>query len=176
MKRLRAAAVLLVVATAPGAWATEWSAGYSGLRENGDFVHGAALGARWHTDSAVRLAVEATGHSGASGGETVREIALLGGPQWEPWRSARLSPFLSLKGGAAGRNSHVEVLGVSISPTGVCSGSCGYQFGPAGEAGGGFDLRLAGRWALRPEAEYRVRRLAGVTERGLRVSAALVRR
>jgi hypothetical protein len=166
--------VLLVLATAPGARATEWSAGYSGLRENGDLVHGAALGARWHTDSAVRLALEATAHSGASGGETVREIALLGGPQWEPWRRARLSPFLSVKGGAAGRSSHVEVFGVSISPTGVCSGSCGYDFGPAGEAGGGFDLRLAGRVALRPEAEYRVRRFAGVTERGWRFGALLV--
>jgi hypothetical protein len=177
VRRLLVAAAVLaaVAAAAPAARATEWSAGYSGLRESGDFVHGAALGARWRTGSALRLALEATAHSGAAAGETRRELALLAGAELAPWHGSRFSPFVSVKGGAVGSSRHVEVFGVSISPTGVCNGSCGYEVGPAAEAGGGVDVRLAGRWALRlPEAEYRIGRIAGTTERGLRLSAGLV--
>jgi hypothetical protein len=173
--RRRVAILLAALAVAPGARAAELSAGYSGLRESGDLVHGGSLGVRWRRDSAWRLGLEATAHSGLSAGESRRELALLVGAELAPWHASRWSPFLSLKGGAAASSQHLEVFGIAISPTGVCSGSCGYQIGPAAEAGGGLDLRLGGRWALRlPEAEYRIRRIAGTTERGLRLSAGLV--
>lgn len=174
---MRRTTVLLAALTvAPSVRAAELSAGYSGVRTEGEFVHGGALAARWPwPGGAVRLGVEATAHSGVSAGESRRELALLGGFELAAWRGARVSPFASLKGGLAGTSRHVEVFGVQVAATGVCTGACGYEIGPAAEAGVGLDFRLAGRWVLRlPEADYRVRRAAGITDRGLRLAAGLV--
>jgi hypothetical protein len=69
------------------------------------------------------------------------------------------------------------VFGVSIGADGVCDGGCPYQTGPAAEVGGGLDIRVGGRWAVRlVQADYRVTRLAGETDHALRLSAGVVRR
>jgi hypothetical protein len=177
----RRPAVLVLAATmaaAPAASATEWSAGYSGLRARGDFVHGAVLGATWpRAQGALRLSLEASGESGLSAGENLRELGLLGGAALAPWSGARWSPFVSLKAGIVRARRQVEVFGVAIGPDRVCDAGCPYSTGPAAEIGGGLDLRLGGRWALRlAQADYRIRRLAGQTERGVRLSAGIVRR
>ena len=166
------------MAAAPAASATEWSAGYSALRARGDFVHGAALGATWPRGGGLlRFSLEASGQSGLSAGEDLRELGLFAGGALAPWPGARLSPFVSLKGGIVRARRQVEVFGVTIGESGVCDGGCAYQTGPSAEVGGGLDLRLGGRWALRlARADYRILRLAGQTERGVRLSAGIVRR
>jgi len=114
---------------------------------------------------------------GASGGERLRELGLLAGAAWAPWPVGRLSPFVSLKAGVVSAQRSVQIFGVSIGAGGVCDGGCPYHTGPAAEVGGGLDLRVGGRWAVRlAQADYRVTRLAGETDHALRLSAGIVRR
>jgi hypothetical protein len=173
-----AALLLASLAAARPAPAAELFAGYSGLRTGGDLVHGATLAAGWpKRHGSLRLLVEATGQSGLSAGEDLREMGLLAGMALAPWMERRLSPFVSVKAGAVRAQRQVQVFGIAIGPDGVCEGGCPYQTGPAAELGGGLDLRLRGRWALRlAQADYRVRRLDGVTDDDVRFSAGLVRR
>jgi hypothetical protein len=169
---------LTVSMAATSAEATEFSVGYSGLQSSGDLIHGASLGARWpRGGGSLAFLAELSAQSGTASGESVRDIGLFGGAALAPWSSHRLSPFLSVKAGALGERRQVEVFGVAISPTGVCDGGCSYHLGPAVEAGGGLDLRLGGRWALRlGEAAYRVQHIEGMTDHDVRFGAGIVRR
>jgi hypothetical protein len=162
--------------TAEGA---EIALGYSGLRADGSLTHGGGLAlASPRGGGRLRLVADVSAQSGgAAGGERLRELGLLAGAAFAPWPGGRLSPFVSLKAGLVSAQRSVTVFGVSIAADGVCDGGCPYQTGPAAEAGGGLDLRVGGRWALRlVQADYRVTRLAGETDHALRLSAGLVRR
>ena len=162
--------------TAEGA---EIALGYSGLRADGDLTHGGGLGlASPRGGGRLRLLAEVSAQSGsAAGGERLRELGLLAGAAFAPWHGGRLSPFVSLKAGVVSAQRSVTVFGVSIAADGVCNGGCPYQTGPAGEIGGGLDLRVGGRWAVRlAQADYRVTRLGGETDHALRLSAGIVRR
>lgn len=159
--------------------ASEIALGYSGLRADGDLTHGGGLMfASPRGGGRLRLVADLSVQSGgASGGERLREIGLLAGAAFAPWRGGRLSPFVSLKAGAVSAQRSVTVFGVSIASDGVCDGGCPYQTGPAAEVGGGLDLRLGERWAVRlAQADYRVTRLGGEMDHALRLSAGIVRR
>jgi hypothetical protein len=159
--------------------AAEIGIGYSGLRADGDLTHGGVLAvAAPRGGGRLRLVLELSAQSGsAAGGERLRELGLLAGAALAPWRDGRLSPFVSLKAGAVSAQRSVTVFGVSIAADGVCDGGCPYQTGPAAEVGGGLDLRVGGRWALRlAQADYRVTHLGGETDHALRLSAGIVRR
>jgi hypothetical protein len=177
-----AAALVFLVSMTGGpatAEASEIALGYSGLRADGDLTHGGGFAfASPRGDGRLRLVAELSAQSGgAAGGERLREIGLLAGAALAPWRSGRLSPFVSLKAGAVSAQRSVSVFGVSIAAGGVCDGGCPYQTGPAAEIGGGLDLRVGGRWAVRVvQADYRVTRLGGETDHALRLSAGIVRR
>lgn len=161
------------------AGASEIALGYSGLRADGDLTHGGGLMfASPRGGGRLRLVADLSVQSGgASGGERLREIGLLAGAAFAPWRGGRLSPFVSLKAGAVSAQRSVTVFGVSIASDGVCDGGCPYQTGPAAEVGGGLDLRLGERWAVRlAQADYRVTRLGGEMDHALRLSAGIVRR
>ena len=167
----------------PGAPGTvegaEIALGYSGLQADGSLTHGGALAfASPRGGGRLRLLAEVSAQSGgASGGERLRELGLLAGAAWAPWPGGRLSPFVSLKAGVVSAQRSVQVFGVSIGAGGVCDGGCPYHTGPAAEVGGGLDLRVGGRWAVRlAQADYRVTRLAGETDHALRLSAGIVRR
>lgn len=162
--------------TAEGA---EIAVGYSGLQADGSLTHGGGLGfASPRGGGRLRLLAELSAQSGgASGGERLRELGLLAGAAFAPWPGGRLSPFVSLKAGLVSAQRSVTVFGVSIGADGVCDGGCPYQTGPAAEAGGGIDLRVGGRWALRlVQADYRLTHLGGETDHALRLSAGIVRR
>jgi hypothetical protein len=178
--RLCLAAVAVALAAGSGAAnAAEIGIGYSGLRADGDLTHGGVLAvASPRGGGRLRLVLELSAQSGsAAGGERLRELGLLAGAALAPWRDGRLSPFVSLKAGAVSAQRSVTVFGVSIAADGVCDGGCPYQTGPAVEIGGGLDLRVGGRWALRlAQADYRVTHLGGETEHALRLSAGIVRR
>jgi hypothetical protein len=173
-------AAAVVLTTGSGrADAAEIELGYSGLRASGDLTHGGVLAvASPRGGGRLRLVVELSGQSGsAAGGERLRELGLFAGAALAPWRDGRLSPFVSFKAGAVSAQRSVAVFGVSIAADRVCNGGCPYQTGPAAEVGGGLDLRLGARWALRlAQADYRVTRLGGETDHALRLSAGIVRR
>ena len=174
-----AAVAVALTAGSGGAEAAEIAAGYSGLRADGDLTHGGSLAvASPRGGGRRRLVGELSGQSGgAAGGERLRELGLFAGAALTPWPDGRLSPFVSLKAGAVSAQRAVTVFGVSIAADGVCDGGCPYQTGPAVEVGGGLDLRVGGRWALRlAQADFRVTRLGGETDHALRLSAGIVRR
>ncbi len=169
----------VVTAGSGGAEAAEIALGYAGLQADGDLTHGGALAlASPRGTGPFRLLVELSAQSGgAAGGERLRELGLFAGAALAPWRAGRLSPFVSLKAGAVSAQRSVSVFGVSIGADGMCDGGCPYQTGPAAEVGGGLDLRVGSRWAVRlAEVDYRVTRLGGVTDHALRLSAGVVRR
>jgi hypothetical protein len=181
MRRLvTSACVALAVAAVSGrAGAAELALGYSGLRADGDLTHGGGFTfASPRGSGRLRLVADLSAQSGgAAGGERLRELGLLAGAAFVPWQGGRLSPFVTLKAGVVSAQRSVTVFGVSIGADGVCDGGCPYQTGPAAEVGGGLDLRVGGRWALRLlQADYRVMHLAGETDHALRLSAGLVRR
>jgi hypothetical protein len=167
---------MTAVTVAQGA---EMALGYSGLQADGSLTHGGgfALGSP-RGSGRFRLVLDLSAQSGAAaGGERLREIGLLAGAALVPWPSGRLSPFLSLKAGVVSAQRSVQVFGVSIGADGVCDGGCPYQTGPATEIGGGLDLRIGQRWALRlAQADFRLMHLAGETDHALRLSAGIVRR
>jgi hypothetical protein len=170
---------LALTAGSGTAEAAEIALGYSGLRVDGDLTHGGSLAvASPRSGGRLRLVVDLSGQSGgAAGGERLRELGLFGGAALTPWRDGRLAPYVSLKAGAVSAQRAVTVFGVSIAADGVCDGRCPYQTGPAVEVGGGLDLRVGGRWALRlAQADFRVTRLGGETDHALRLSAGIVRR
>ena len=168
-----------ITAGAGVAQGAEIALGYSGLQADGSLTHGGGLAlASSRGGGRLRLVLDLSAQSGgASGGERLREIGLLAGAALAPWPSGRLSPFLSLKAGVVSAQRSVTVFGVSIGADGVCDGGCPYQTGPAGEVGGGLDLRIGQRWALRlVQADFRLMHLAGETDHALRLSAGIVRR
>ena len=176
MKVAGAAAALLLAAASPAA-AADLFGGYSSLRSSGDNVRGGGLGLTWRGGHPVRIAIELSGQLGSAAGEDVAAAALLAGPTYVPWRTRRVVPFLHAKAGPLVSRRQVEVFGVAIGPDGVCEGSCPWSGGLVAEAGGGLDVRLTGRLAARlPQADYRWTRESGRTERGLRLTAALVYR
>jgi len=159
--------------------ASEIALGYSGLSSEGDITHGGGFAlASPRSGGRLRLVLDLSAQSGgAAGGERLRELGLLAGAAFAPWPRGRLSPFVSLKAGVVSAQRSVTVFGVSIGADGVCDGGCPYQTGPAGEVGGGLDLRVGERWALRlVQADFRVMRLAGETGHAVRLSAGIVRR
>jgi hypothetical protein len=157
--------------------AAEIALGPSWLRTHGDEVIGGALSATWRGAERLAYIVEASAHVGDTQGENLREIALLAGAHLSPWPAKRLRPFVALKLGVVAARRQVSIFGTAVGRDGVCDGGCPSDFGPSGEAGAGVDLRLTQRIVLRvPEAEYRMSRIAGAWERGLRVSASVVAR
>lgn len=171
-----ALAAMALLTAGQGA-AADLFGGYSSLRSAGDNVRGAGLGFTWRSGRSLRLTAEVSSQIGRAAGDELTSLAVLAGPTFVPWREKRLRPFLQVKAGAGRVRRKVEVFGVAIGPAGVCHGGCPWQTGLVGEAGGGLDLRLTRRFTLRlPQADYRWSRIAGDTERGLRLSAGIVYR
>jgi hypothetical protein len=151
-------------------------AGYSGLRAEGDLAHGGALAvATARRGATLRLGLEVSAHFDTAG-EGLGDYAALATLAVAPWPRGRISPFLSVGGGLAGVREQVTLFGVAIGPEGVCDGGCPYSLGPAAEAGGGLDVRVGGRWALRLGATYRVHWTSGASEGALRVLGGIARR
>jgi hypothetical protein len=99
------------------------------------------------------------------------------GPTLAPRRANRLRPFVHVKAGILIARRQVEVFGVAIGADGVCDGGCPWQTSPVLEVGGGLDIGLTPRLALRlPQADYRWSWPGGSTEGELRLSAGMVYR
>lgn len=174
MNRLASFGLALALASAPAS-AADLFGGYSNLRFDGGGVSGGALAATWPVAGSLGVSVQATAHFGLAQGEDLREWTLMAGPVFAPRRGHKLSPFLQLRGGLGRSRRQIEVFGVGIGPDGVCDGGCPSRTSFAAEAGGGLDLRLGGRWALRlVQADYRLTRLEGESDHWLRFSAGLV--
>jgi hypothetical protein len=149
--------------------------GFSSLRLSGANVPGWELALRRPLAGSLLLTVEATGQYGLVQGEDLDELAVMAGPSLAFRRDRRLIPFVHAKAGVVRSRRQVEVFGVSIGANGVCEGSCPSTTGFAAEAGGGVDLRLDERWAVRlAQVDYRLTNLPDDESDRLRLSAGLV--
>lgn len=177
MRRAGAFALLAVLAAGDRLAAGDLFAGYSSLRSAGDNVSGAGIGLTWRSERALRYGAELASQFGQAAGESYDALALLGGPALVLRQQGRLRPFVHARAGGLARRRQVEVFGVAIGPEGVCDGGCPWELGPAVEAGGGLDVQVTPRLAVRlPQADYRWAWLGGQGEHGLRLSAGLVYR
>lgn len=174
MKAARILGALLCLG-AGGARAAELAGSYSALRIDGETVNGAALQVAIPVSASFRIAGELSGEFGAVNGEDLTEWAILAGPAWSPWRSSRLQPFLEAQAGLVRSRRQLEVFGVALGADGVCDGGCASSTTWAAELGGGLDVTLGHRLALRAvRADYRLTGLDEPTSHRLRFSAGLV--
>lgn len=174
---MRSAALVLALACAAPAHAAEVFGGYSALRLEGDNTNGASLAVTLPLAGPLRLAGEASGQFGLVQGEDLREWAFFAGPVLAPWREGRVSPFVHAKAGIVRSQRQLEVFGVAIGAAGVCAGDCPSQTGFAAELGGGLDLRLTERFAVRlPQVDLRLTGLEDDDATRLRISAGVVYR
>ena len=172
MKAYGLAATLLLTVGASSALAQGESrsdafAGYSMLASGGETLHGwhAALG--WGFSRRLGLLLDLSGHQGRDvEGSDVSVLSLMAGPRLT-FGGGRLRPFVHVIGGVARSKAGIRVFDVEISESVT-------DFG--GAAGGGFDLGLGDRWALRLAGDYRVVKVKGETASDPRFSAGVAYR
>ncbi len=172
---MRRAAIALTLLLPSFAQAADIFGGYSALRLEGDTTNGASAGLTWRLSGPFRLSAEASGQLGLVQGEDLREWSLLAGPVFAPRRDSRLQPFVHARAGLVRSRRQLEVFGVAIGAEGVCDGGCPSETAFAAELGGGLDIGLTERLALRlPQVDYRLTGLESDDASRLRFSAGIV--
>jgi hypothetical protein len=185
MKALRLAATLLAAlgstsAAAQDTWTSDVFAGYSTMFVGAtaceachtdaigeEMFHGwhAALG--WGIARRLDLVLDASGHRGASGsGHDLDLLAVMAGPRFAR-AGGRVRPFVHLLGGLVRTKAGVRVFDVEIAESETDIG---------GAAGGGFDIDVGERWALRLSGDFRLVEIADGTVSDPRFSAGAVYR
>jgi len=164
-----ALALLLPLASpAPAALAAspraDLFAGYSYRKSGDQGLNGwdAALGAslsRW-----IGAEADVSGHYGRQSGTDLSRLSFMAGPRFV-YRTGGLAVFAHYLAGGVRSRASIGVLGVDIAETST-------DFGMA--AGGGADVRVSERWALRAQGDYVVVRAQGATEKDPRVAVGLV--
>lgn len=172
VRRRAVLCVLGLLIVAPPVWAGgELFGGYSLFRRSGDdhrHAQGWNAAVGWDLRGPLAVALDVSSHYGSSNGTTDGQLTVALGPSLRLARRSRVRPFLHVLVGLARTSSGIKVFDVSISES---------HTGPGGLAGGGVDVQVGERWALRAlQAELLVRRAEGATEKGLRLSAGAVYR
>ena len=171
MKVYGLAAALLVAVGPAAASAQDASkgdafAGYSMLASDGETLHGwhAAMG--WGVSGHIGLLLDVSGHQGSDPeGTDVSLLSLMAGPRLTFGIGGRMRPFVHVIGGVVRSKASVSVFDVEISESAT-------DFG--GAAGGGFDVGVGERWALRIAGDYRVLKVDQETASDPRFSAGVV--
>lgn len=173
MKSLRLAAALLVASGPLAASAQDASkgdifAGYSMLVSDGETMHGGHAALGWGVwGPSVGLLLDVSGHQGGDAeGTDVSALSLMVGPR-VTFGGGRVRAFVHVIGGIVRSKASVSVFDVEISESAT-------DFG--GAAGGGIDLGLGDRWALRLAGDYRLLKLEDETASDPRFSAGVVYR
>lgn len=166
MKSLGVAVVLLVGSTAAlaqDAAKRDVFGGYSVLATDGETMHG------WHAvlggglSGRFGLVLDVSGHQGTVEGTDVSALSVMAGPR-ATFGGGRVRPFVHVIGGIVRSKASVDVFEIQISESAT-------DFG--GAAGGGCDIGLGGRWALRLAADYRVVQVDDETASDPRFSAGV---
>ncbi len=145
-------------------------AGYSLLRADGASLHGAEATLAWSLWRHLGIVIDADTHETSAGGFDQTRSGLFAGPRLSI-ALPRVTPFVhALVGAARRRDSVTAFQGVDVSETHTELG---------GAAGGGVDVRLGARWAIRAQADYRAVRVKDgrgntTTEGGPRLAAGVV--
>jgi hypothetical protein len=141
--------------------------GPSYIHVEGESLYGGEVAYAHYFDRSLGAVVDASYHVGSSGGLDLSELNLLAGPRYAFNRSGSWSFFVQALFGLRRDSTSFKVLDVSIS-----EGES--RFGIA--AGGGVDIRLCTRWAVRVSGDYLWSKSEGESVNGFRASVGAVYR
>ncbi|MET0552686.1 MAG: outer membrane beta-barrel protein [Vicinamibacteria bacterium] len=141
------ALALPVSALAQDAPRAELSAGYALARASEVTLHGAYAALDLSLGRSFGLEVSGSLQSGSADGTDFDRTTLLAGPRFA-WRRGGVTPFVHALGGIVRDSSGVDVFDVSIRVK---------RTDAAGALGGGVDVPLGRRWALRLQGDYVIR-------------------
>jgi opacity protein-like surface antigen len=170
MKKLLVAAVL---ACAPGLVGADEAArsdlffGPSYVRVEGESLYGGEVAYSRYFGASFGAVLDASYHVGSNEGLDLSELNLLAGPRYAFNRSGSPSFFVQALVGLRRDSSSFKVLDVSISENQS-------RFGIA--AGGGVDIRLSPKWAVRVAGDYLWSKSEGESVDGFRASVGAVYR
>ena len=172
MRRTLPGLALLCLAQPALADAADAFAGYS--FEHASFENAASVSRHgWNASVAIGLfgslafVADASGHYGSSEGVDRNQLTLLGGPRFSFLRGDSASPFVHALFGLVQEKAGVRVLDITISENED-------RFGML--LGGGVDVKVSGRWAVRAEGDYERSSKNGATQSGFRACVGAVYR
>lgn len=122
----------------------ELSGGYAYARIDKLNLHGGYGALDVSLGRSLGLEVQGAFQSGGADGADVDRTTLLAGPRFA-WRRGGVTPFLHALGGVVRDSSGIDVFDVSIRVK---------ETNAAGVLGGGVDVPLGARWAVRVQADY----------------------
>jgi hypothetical protein len=146
---------------------TDLFAGYSFARVSDTSRHGASLALGFHALGPIAGFVDAGAHWGRESGVTLSDLTLAAGPGIRFGGRGGTLVFVRVLAGVLRDRASISVLGVDIS-----EGSTRF----AVLAGGGVDVRIAARLALRAQGDYLWNDVPNANKSGLRVSGGVVYR
>jgi opacity protein-like surface antigen len=167
MKHLvHAAALLMALVGSAGADGprTEIFGGYSYARIDEASRHGANAAFAFDLRSRLGLKVDVSTHFGSGEGTDRSDLTLMAGPVFRFGGSGTVV-FIHALAGLRRERTSLSVFDVTISEN-------QNQFGVT--SGGGVDLRIAPRWAVRLQGDYLWSRAEGGNASGVRGSAGVV--
>src|SRR5262245_29469886 len=165
--------LVALLACAPGVLRAEEAGrsdiffGPSYIHVQGDSLYGAEVAYSRYFNGSFGVVLDASYHVGSKEGLDLSELNLLAGPRYAFNRSGGTSFFVQALFGLRRDGSSFKVLDVSISENQS-------RFGIA--AGGGVDIRLSPRWALRVAGDYLWSKSEGQSVDGFRASAGALYR
>jgi opacity protein-like surface antigen len=164
---------LLVLLVAPPAKAAEavvpkaeLFGGYSYTKEGEESLHGGEASLALRLTRWIAVEADVSAHYGSELGISTSRLFFLGGPRFA-YRSRSVTVFTHYLAGGVRSRAGITVLGVDITENRT-------NFAVA--FGGGVDVRLSDRWAIRAQADYALIRADGSTEKEPRFSAGAVYR
>ncbi len=141
--------------------------GPSYLNTDEESLYGGAVALTRYLRGSFGVVLDASAHFGSLEGADLSELNLSAGPRFAFNRAGSARFFVQALFGLRRDTASIKVLEVSISETDS-------RFGMA--FGGGVDVRLSPRWALRLQGDYLYSKSEGETVDGFRVSAGAVYR
>ena len=164
--------VLLLLLSAPAIAAdgavpkAELFGGYSYTQEGDQSLHGGEASLALRLTRWIALEADVSAHYGSELGISTSRLFFLGGPRFA-YRSRSVSVYTHYLAGGVRSRAGITVVGVDITESRT-------DFALA--FGGGLDVRISDRWAIRAQADYALIRADGSTEREPRLSAGAVYR
>jgi hypothetical protein len=141
-----------------------WGGGDDPEFEETANLHGFQVSFAWNIGAHLGLVADVSGHFGDLDGVDLSRWSVLAGPRLS-FRTGLLGFFVHALAGAVRTQESLTVVDVTFSESAT-------DFG--GAAGGGIDLPLGARWALRVQGELTLLSLEDATVTNPRAAAGLV--
>lgn len=162
--------LVLAAAAAPAAAAdsppAELFAGYSYTKNGNESLSGGDVSLAIRLTRWIGVEADVSAHYGSSLGTHDSRLFFMGGPRFA-YRGTGFTVFTHYLAGGARTGSGISVLGVDITQKRT-------DFAMA--FGGGVDVALSDRWAVRAQGDYALIRGDGATDKEPRLSVGFVYR